>query len=82
LRKKTGGRIHSKFLNRKLKEADITDITLLSIADVQENLRNAWQRYRCLKKSAANDRSTWIEDLAMARAQEGKTNTASEIKVL
>jgi hypothetical protein len=82
LRKKTGGRIHSKFLDRKLKEADITDITLLSIDDVHENLRNAWQRYRCLKKSAANDRSTWIEDLAMARAREGKTNIASEIKSL
>jgi hypothetical protein len=82
LRKKRGGRIHFKFLNRKLKEADITDTTLLSIDDIQENLRNAWQRYRSLKKCAINDRATWIEDLAMARAQEGKTNIASEIKSL
>jgi hypothetical protein len=43
-------------------------------------LRNAWQRYRILKRCASGDRATWIEDLATARAAEGKVSVASEIK--
>jgi hypothetical protein len=78
LKRKSGAFVHSKFLHRKLKEADISDTTLLSIQEIQENLRNAWQRYRVLKKRAAGDRATWIEDLAIARAKEGKTSIASE----
>jgi hypothetical protein len=33
-----------------------------------------------LKKRAAGDRSTWIEELAIARAEEGKSSVASELK--
>jgi hypothetical protein len=49
--------VHSKYLHRKLKEADIYEVTVLSIQEIQENLRNAWQRYRVLKKRAAGDRA-------------------------
>jgi hypothetical protein len=80
LKKKSGGAVQTKYLQRKLKEADIVDTSLLTISDIQENLRNAWQRYRVLKKSSTSDRATWIEELAMARALEGKTSVASEIK--
>jgi hypothetical protein len=66
LKKKSGGSVNTKYLHRKLKEAGITATTLLSISDIQENLRNAWQSYRILKRSASGDQATWIEDLAMA----------------
>jgi hypothetical protein len=82
IRKKAGGFVHTKFLNRKLKAAGIDDISLLSIDDARENLRDAWQQYRCLKKRARSDRATWIEDLAAARAAEGNTSLASELKQL
>jgi hypothetical protein len=80
LKKKSGGAVHSKYLARKLKEADIADIDLLSTDGIRENLRNAWQRYRILKKRASGDRATWIEDLATAWAAEGKTSVASELR--
>jgi hypothetical protein len=80
LKKKSGGSVHTSYLQRKLKEAGITDTSLLTISEIQENLRNAWQRYRTLKKRAAGDRSTWIEELAAACAEEGKSSIASEIK--
>jgi hypothetical protein len=82
LKKKSGGSVQTKYLQRKLKEADIADTALLSTADIQEHLRNAWQSYRILKKRATGDRATWIEELAMARASEGKTSVAVEIKNL
>jgi hypothetical protein len=80
LKKKSGGTVHSKFLGRKIKEAGITDFALLTIPKIQENLWNAWQRYHILKKRAAGDRSTWIEELAIARAEEGKSSVASKLK--
>jgi hypothetical protein len=80
IKKKSGGSVHSKFLRRKLKEAGITDYSLITTSEAKESLRNAWQRYRTLKKRAAGDRSTWIEELAAARAEEGKTSLASELK--
>jgi hypothetical protein len=81
LKKKSGGAVqHSKFLQRKIKDAGITDFDLLTIPENQENLRNAWQCYQSLKKRAAGDRSTWIEELAIARAEEGKSSIASELK--
>jgi hypothetical protein len=80
LKKRSGGAVHSKYLIRKLKEAGIADIDLLSTDGIKENLRNAWQRYRILKRRASGDRATWIEDLATARAAEGKTSVAAEIK--
>jgi hypothetical protein len=81
LKKKQGGSIHSKFLYRKLKEVDLSaDVLDRSIAEIQGNLRDSWQRYRSLKKTAATDCVTWIEELAAARAVEGKTSLASEIK--
>jgi hypothetical protein len=82
LKKKSGGSVNTKYLHRKLKEAGITDTTLLSITDIQENLCNAWQSYCILKRSASGDQATWIKDLAMARAAEGKSSVAAEIKNL
>jgi hypothetical protein len=81
LKKKSGGSVNTKFLNRKLKEAGISDMSLLSISDIQENLHNAWQSYRIFKRSSSGDRATWIEELAMARASEG-SSVAAEIKNL
>jgi hypothetical protein len=66
LKKKSGGLVHSKYLARQLKDAGIADTDFLSTDDIRENLRNAWQRYRVLKRRASGDRATWIEDLAMA----------------
>jgi hypothetical protein len=66
LKKRLEGSVHSKYLVRKLKDAGISDTELLSTEDIRENLRNAWQCYRLLKRSASGDRATWIEDLAMA----------------
>jgi hypothetical protein len=38
LKKKSGGLVQTKYLQRKLKEADIADTSLLSILDIQEHL--------------------------------------------
>jgi hypothetical protein len=58
LKKRSGGAVHSKYLIRKLKEAGIADIDLLSTDGIRENLRNAWQRYRILKRRASGDQAT------------------------
>jgi hypothetical protein len=82
LKKKSGGSVKTKYFHRTLKDTDITEMSLLTISDIQENLCNAWQSYHSLKRSSTGDQATWIEELAMARASEGKTSVAAEIKKL
>jgi hypothetical protein len=81
-RKLAGGRVNSRYLRRELKSANISDISLLTISDVDDNLASAWKDYRCLKKQASSLRATWIEGLAIARQADGKTTIAEELKNL
>jgi hypothetical protein len=82
LRHRRGSRIDSKYLQRTLRKANITDTHLLSELDVIDNLKEARLAYKVIKREAAQHRSTWLEDVAMARSSEGRSSVAQEIKNL
>jgi hypothetical protein len=82
LKKFKGFRVNSRYLWRTLKAAGITDISLLTVQEVEENIAESRIQYRRLKKVAPNLRSTWLEEIANARAVQGKTEIAQELRNL
>jgi hypothetical protein len=81
-RKLSGGRVNSRYLQRELKAANISDISLLTLSNVEANLATAYREYKQLKKQASSLRATWIEGLVLAKQADGKTSVAQELKNL
>jgi hypothetical protein len=81
-RKLSGSRVNSRYLRRELKAANISDISLLTLSNVEANLATAYREYKQLKKQASSLRATWIEGLALAKQADGKTSVAQELKNL
>jgi hypothetical protein len=61
-----GGRVNSRYLQRKLKLANIENISLMTIQDVDKQLTTAWLRYKLLKKQVSSLCATWLEEVAQA----------------
>jgi hypothetical protein len=81
-RKKMGGRVSSRYLQREIKAAGLRDISNMTLNEVDNQLADAWKQYRRLKKQATSLRATWLEEVAAARASAGKLGIAQEIKNL
>jgi hypothetical protein len=64
-----------------LKQAGISR-ELLTLQAVEESLTAAWSHYKILKKQATYLRSTWVEEVAAAKAEAGNTSAAQELKNL
>lgn len=82
IRKCEGKKIDSRYLKRTLKAADIGDQSLITISEAKENLQTSLTTYRYLKKDAYAARSTWLEEVATARAEEGNISAAQEMRNL
>jgi hypothetical protein len=82
LKKLKGVRVNSRYLQRSLKGAGIKDISLITVRGVEENIAECRIQYRRLKKIAPNLRATWLEEIATARAAQGKTEIAQELRNL
>jgi hypothetical protein len=65
-----------------VKQAEIKDINLLTISEVEENLAECRANYHRLKQEAPHLRAMWVEEVAAARAAEGKTSLAQELRNL
>jgi hypothetical protein len=76
-----GRRVNSRYLSRVLKQAGISR-ELLTLQAVEESLTAAWSHYKILKKQATYLRSTWVEEVAAAKAEAGNTSAAQELKNL
>jgi hypothetical protein len=82
-KKLTGRRVCSRFLHRAVKAANLSiDLSTTTTSDVKQELSKAWTTYKTLKKQASVLRSSWLEEIAVARTADGKTALAQEIKNL
>jgi hypothetical protein len=83
LRKKLSGKkVNTRYLQRSLKAANIRDISLMTLSEVDEHLASSWAIYKKEKKDATTIRATWLEELAAARAADGKISISQELKNL
>jgi hypothetical protein len=82
VKKLNGGRVSSRYLQRVVKAAAISNVKLISVSEAEENLANCWINYKSLKKEAVNLRTSWIEGLVSARAAQGNLSLAQEMKNL
>jgi hypothetical protein len=80
IKKLKGGRVNSRFLHRVMKAAAIPDAKLLSVSEAEDNLANCQINYQRLKNEAPTLRASWLESLAVARATQGNSSVAQEMK--
>jgi hypothetical protein len=81
-KKLSGGRVNSRYYRRALKAAGLSDLAVTTSRDAEAHLSKAWTIYKVLKKQGRTLRATWLEELAVARAEDGNTSVAQEIKNL
>jgi hypothetical protein len=81
-RKLKGGKVNARFLQRVTKKALLADTDLLSLQEVEQKLSAAFFKYKTVKKEAMGYRNTWLEEVAAARANEGRLSVAQEIRNL
>jgi hypothetical protein len=83
LKRAKGNTVSSRLLHRSLKKARI-DISMKhrGIDFLEEHLKLAYKHYYSIKGSHRNLRSTYLENLADAIAQEGNTTQESVLKRL
>ena len=81
VKKKEGfGKVSSRYLARKAKQARITNYLRIDLPYAKARLAAAYRAEKSLKKKAESDRSTWIESLCEARAAVGNTSKEQELK--
>ena len=71
---KRGTRVNTRYITRLEKAADITNLLQRTLAEVEQILRESYQRYYALKQDAGSLRETWLQDLAAMKAKEGGGN--------
>ena len=78
-RKSLGRNVGARRILRLKKKLKITN-THVSIDQSSANIDKAFKRYKVLRRQAKRLRTTFLEDLAEARALEGNTSLATEIR--
>jgi len=81
-RHKEGKKVSSRFLRRKIKSSGIENANTATLAEACEELTSAHTEWKIHKQRAIMFRSSWIEELATARAMEGNNTVATEVKQL
>jgi hypothetical protein len=81
---KAGRSIDSRFLKRqaKLRGVDMSVIRSSTLEEARNLLKTAYDKLHQFSKSASSKRSTWLEDLADARALAGNHSSEQELKLL
>ena len=77
-RRHTGAKVNDRYLNRQLKQANLSPGVLsVSFPEAKFHLHQAFRAYLQLKKTASSQRTAWLEELATAIAHyQGEGTTA------
>jgi hypothetical protein len=81
-RKREGKRVSSQLLRRKLKSASLESRSSASLTESIEALNDAYTELKIFKKQAQLKRTSWLEELASARAIDGIRKVATEVRQL
>ena len=81
---KSGGSVDSRYLRRQLKFALLSRdmIRSLTLEDLQARLQVAYRELNTFSKQSSTARSTWLEGLAMARAEQSGLTDDQELQAL
>ena len=79
IKRRSGGKVNSRFLHRKAKRAKVTGYQRLSLDELREKKDDAFTRYWELAIKP-DRRLSWLEGLCEARAKENNTDGESELR--
>ena len=82
LKRKQGQKVDTKYLSRWERKLHIENSFSTPLSEVLKNIKAATSAYHCLKKEHTTLRDEWIEQLAAARAEAGRLNSANELAAL
>ena len=81
LRKKAkGGKVYTRMLIRKLKQADLEDHLLDTLPEIEDARASIWREQKRLKEKAGQLRVSWLQSLGEAKAEMGQMSAAQAVK--
>jgi hypothetical protein len=81
LRKRAqGGKVYTRMLIRKLKEAELEDHLLNTLSEIEDARASIWREQKHLKQKANQLRVSWLQSLGEAKAELGLMSVAQAVK--
>ena len=78
-KRKRGHKIDTKYLTRWEKKLDIHNSFTIPLPEINQHLKTAYDKYKCLKKEHTALRDEWLDQLAAARAEAGNKDSTIEL---
>jgi hypothetical protein len=79
-KKAKGGRVYTRMLLRKLKEAELEDHLLDTLPEIEDARARIWREQKRLKQQADQLRVSWLQSLGEAQAELGHMSAAQAVK--
>ena len=79
IRRLEGRKVSARTILRKKRQCNIDESTMVTRSYAHSKLHQAYTKYSTITNQATKRRSTFLEDLAMAKAKEGNSKASTEL---